>query len=191
MSKHGLLTPENCCLHVIDTQESLMRQIFEADRVVATISLMIQSARILGMELLANTQYKKGLGGYVAELEEMMAGVHRPDKVEFNCLANGETATLIDNLPASVTTLVLVGVETHICVYQTALGALQRGLTPWVVADGVSSRSETNYQLGLRRLEAAGAIVGPAEMLIYELLGKAGTPQFKEILPLIIARDKQ
>ena len=80
----------------------------------------------------------------------------------------------------------MAGVETHICIYQTAMGVLERGLTPWVVADAVSSRTKANYELGLVRLTAAGAIVGPAEMIIYELLGRAGTPEFKAMLPHVV-----
>jgi len=182
----SLLQPEQCCLHVIDPQQSLMAHIYEADRVVANISLLMQCARVLKMPILANTQYKKGLGPYVPELEEMMAGVPCPDKTEFNALANLETRTLINRLPETVTTLILVGVETHICIYQTAIGALEQGLIPWVVADGVSSRTKINYDLGLSRLAALGAIVGSAEMIIYELLGRAGTPEFKAMLPYIV-----
>ncbi|MFH2122983.1 MAG: isochorismatase family protein [Pseudomonadota bacterium] len=182
----SLVRPENCCLHIIDPQQSLMAHIHEADRVVANISRLIECARILKMPILANTQYKKGLGPYVTQLEEMMEGIPRPDKTEFNALNNFETQVLIDGLPDTVTTLILAGVETHICIYQTAMGVLDRGLTPWVVADAVSSRSQANYELGLARLTAAGAIVGPAEMIIYELLGRAGTPEFKAMLPHVV-----
>ena len=182
----SLLRPEHCCLHIIDPQQSLMAHIYEADRVVANIVRLIACARILKMPILANTQYKKGLGPYVPELEEMMAGIPRPDKTEFNALANIETRELVNKLPDSVTTLILVGVETHICIYQTAMGALERGLIPWVVADAVSSRTGVNHELGLARLTAAGAIVGPAEMIIYELLGRAGTPEFKAMLPYVV-----
>lgn len=66
------------------------------------------------------------------------------------------------------------------------MGMLERGLSPWVVSDGVSSRTETNAALGLARIEAVGAAVGPAEMIIYELLGRAGTPEFKAVLPHIL-----
>jgi nicotinamidase-related amidase len=182
----SLLRPEQCCLHIIDPQQSLMAHIYEMERVVANISRLIHCARILKMPILANTQYKKGLGPYVPELEEMMGGIPRPDKTEFNALANLETRSLITQLPETVTTLILVGVETHICIYQTAMGALEQGLAPWVVADGVSSRSKVNYDLGLSRLAALGAVVGPAEMIIYELLGRAGTPEFKAMLPHIV-----
>ncbi len=181
-----LLRPENCCLHIIDPQQSLMAHIHEADRVVANITRMIECARILKMPILANTQYKKGLGPYVPQLEEMMGNIPRPDKTEFNALDNMKTRALIDRLPNTVTTVIMAGVETHICIYQTALGVLERGLIPWVVADAVSSRTKANYELGLARLTAAGAIVGPAEMIIYELLGRAGTPEFKAMLPYVV-----
>jgi nicotinamidase-related amidase len=184
-----LLTPANCCLHIVDVQESLMRQIHEVRRVIDTAVLMIHAARILKIPIFANTQYRKGLGPYVPEIEALVESIPRPDKVEFNAFANHKTAELLAGLPKSVSTLVLVGVETHICIYQTAMGALQRGLTPWIVSDGVSSRLRESHEAGLQRLEKLGAIIGPAEMLIYELLGKAGTAQFKEILPYIIARN--
>jgi nicotinamidase-related amidase len=182
----SLLRPEHCCLHIVDPQQSLMARIHEADRVIANIVRLIECARILQMPIIANTQYKKGLGPYVPELEEMMEGIPRPDKTEFNALANIETRELVNKLPDSVTTLILAGVETHICIYQTAMGALERGLVPWVVADAVSSRTKANYELGLARLTAAGAIVGPAEMIIYELLGRAGTSEFKAMLPYVL-----
>jgi nicotinamidase-related amidase len=181
-----LLQPENCCLHIIDPQQSLMLHIHEAGRVVDNISRLLECAKILSFPILANTQYKKGLGLYVPVLEEKMDGIQRPDKIEFNALANPATRALVCSLPETVTTLILVGVETHICIYQTAMGALEQGLTPWVVADAVSSRTKANHELGLARLAAAGAIVGPAEMIIYELLGRAGTSEFKAMLPHVI-----
>lgn len=163
-----------------------MAHIHEAGRVAANIVRLIECAKILQVPIFANTQHKKGLGPYVPELEEMMEGIPRPDKTEFNALANIETRALVDKLPDSVTTLILAGVETHICIYQTAMGALERGLIPWVVADAVSSRTRANHDLGLARLAAAGAIVGPAEMILYELLGRAGTTEFKAMLPYVV-----
>lgn len=181
-----MLKPENCYLHIIDPQERLMSSIHEAQRVTDTIIKMFHCAKILGLPVIANTQYKKGLGAYVVELEELMEGVPRPDKTEFNALANLETEGLVSKLPAEVNTAILVGVETHICVYQTALGLLEGGITPWIVADAVSSRNEANSTFGLSRLQAVGAIVGPAEMILYELLAKAGTVEFKAVLPHIL-----
>lgn len=181
-----MLKPENCYLHIIDPQERLMTQIHEAERVNSTICKMVHCAKIIGLPIIANTQYKKGLGPYVTSLEALLADVPRPDKTEFNALANLETEKLVTNLATEINTAILVGVETHICIYQTAMGLLEKGITPWIVADGVSSRSKYNSELGLTRLQAIGAAVGPAEMIIYELLARAGTDVFKAVLPHII-----
>lgn len=184
---HGYtpLTPQRCCLYLVDPQVRLMAHIHEAERVIAAIGLMIHCARTLKMPIIANTQYRKGIGPLAPELEELLAGVPCPDKTEFNSLANPEVRALVQGLPKGVDTLLLAGVETHICIYQTTMGALDAGFQVQVVADGVSSRAPRNDQLGQQRLRELGAILAPAEMLIYELLGRAGTPAFKAMLPYL------
>jgi nicotinamidase-related amidase len=184
-----LLTPDNVCLQVIDVQEKLMAKIHQVERVTATVELMMRAAAILKLPVVANTQYAKGLGPYVGNLELLAATVPRFDKTDFNALANGETKRFFDSLAKTVHTVVVVGVETHICVYQTAMALMASGKRVWVVSDAVSARRERDHLAGLNRLAAEGAIIGPAEMLIYELLGKAGTPVFKQVLPLIVAHD--
>lgn len=188
--KQRLLTPENVCLQIIDVQQSLMAKINGADKVVATVALMIRCAKILGIPIIANTQYKKGLGPYVPIVESLLEDMTKIDKTEFNAAANLETESYINGLPKAVDTIILVGVETHICIYQTAVGLLAKGLDVWVVSDAVSSRQLDDHQSGLLRLRSMGVSLGSFEMLVYELLGKAGGPKFKEILPLVIARDK-
>lgn len=184
-----LLTPENVCLQIIDVQQSLMAKINGADKVTATAELLVRCAKMLGIPIVANTQYKKGLGPYVPAVEALVGDIPQLDKTEFNAVANKEIAAFIDALPKAVDTFVLAGVETHICIYQTAMGLQAKGLNVWVVTDGVSSRNIDDHQAGLQRLQSMGVSLGSAEMLIYELLGKAGSPEFKKILPLIIARD--
>ena len=185
---HTLLTPDTVCLQVVDVQEKLMAKIDGAASVIATTELMIKCAKILNIPIVANTQYVKGLGPYVANLEAIVADIQRFDKVEFNALANRETEAFLRGLPKKVTTVILVGVETHICIYQTAIGLLERGFKVWIVTDGVSARKASDHTSGLNRLQSVGAIIGSAEMLIYELLGKAGTAKFKQVLPLIVGR---
>jgi nicotinamidase-related amidase len=185
---HSLLAPHTVCLQVIDVQEKLMAKIDNASGVAATVELMVRCAQILNIPILANTQYIKGLGPYVGNLEALVSGIQRFDKVEFNALANKATETFLSGLPETVKTIVLVGVETHICIYQTAMGLLERGFDVWIVTDGVSARKAGDHKAGLNRLQSVGAKIGPAEMLIYELLGKAGTTEFKQVLPLIINR---
>ncbi len=187
--KKNFLRKENVCLHVVDVQKSLMAKILGADSVVRTVALLYNCAQILKIPIVANTQYIKGLGSYVEELQPLFTEIPTFDKVEFNAVGNKETEQFIENLPQEVTTIILVGVETHICIYQTAIGLLNKGLDVWVVSDGVSSRSKENHLDGLQRLRELGVTVGSAEMLIYELLGAAGSAEFKEVLPHIIARD--
>jgi nicotinamidase-related amidase len=185
-----LLHPENVCLQIVDVQQSLMAKIKGADKVIETIALIINCAKILGLPIVANTQYKKGLGPCVAGIEALLEDISPIDKTEFNAVANNETASFLDGLPKEVDTIILVGVETHICIYQTAMGLLAKGWNVWVVTDGVSSRSIDDHRIGLLRLQTMGVCLGSLEMLVYELLGKAGSPAFKKILPFIIARDK-
>ncbi|MGB3209891.1 MAG: isochorismatase family protein [Desulforhopalus sp.] len=188
--RNRLLAPKNVCLQIIDVQQSLMSKITGADRVTATVDFMIQCAKILEIPIVANTQYKKGLGPYVPAVESLVGDVTQIDKSEFNAIANKETEAFINGLPKERDTLILVGVETHICIYQTAVGLLMKGLDVWVVTDGVSSRKLQDHQTGLQRLQHLGVSLGSSEMLIYELLGKAGSPEFKKILPLIVARNE-
>lgn len=189
MENKRLLSPENVCLQIIDVQQSLMAKIHESEKVAATVELMLYSAKILEIPIVANTQYKKGLGPYVPNIESLVSDIPRFDKVEFNAVQNSETEVFLDSLPKTVTTIALVGVETHICIYQTAMGLLDRGLSVWVISDGVSSRNRKDHQHGMTRMLSAGVTIGPSEMLIYELLGKAGTPEFKKILPCITGKN--
>ena len=179
----NFLLPEHCCLYVVDPQEHLMAHIHEAGRVVKNIGLMIRLARTFALPIISNTQYKKGVGPIVPELADLLTDVPCPDKIEFNGLANAEVRRELDRLPATIDTLLLCGVETHICIYQTAMGALADGYKVRVVADAVSSRTPENDSFGRGRLRDIGAIPAPAEMIIYELLRQAGTSEFKAMLP--------
>lgn len=181
--KTKFLYSEQCCLYIVDPQEKLMAHIHEADRVSRNIGLMINLAKTLDFPILANTQYKKGIGPIVPELSEMLKDVPCPDKVTFCGLSDSGVQQEIQALPDSVDTFLVCGVETHICIYQTVVGALQSGYNVWVVADAVSSRSPVNDQLGQQRMKDLGAIMAPAEMIVYELLQRAGTEQFKNMLP--------
>ncbi len=184
-AEQTMLTPERCCLLVVDPQERLMVAIHKADRVVRNASLLIHCAKILKIPIIASTQYKKGLGPLVPQLEELLSNMPTADKIEFNALANSGIKKLVADLPSTVDTLILVGAEAHICIYQTAKGAMLAGYHPWVVADGVSSRDKRNARLALSRMQALGMSVGPAEMVVYELLYQAGSPAFKAMLPFL------
>jgi nicotinamidase-related amidase len=176
-----MLRPEDCALAVIDIQEKLLPPIFEKERLLRNAQLLIRLADILSLPVIVSTQYEKGLGKTVEEISSLLPETKPVDKLEFGCFGNGEYCSTVGNL-ANRNTLLLCGMESHICVTQTALGALNQGLNVHVAADAVSSRTELNWKLGLNRMQAAGAVLSSTEMMIYELLGKSGTPAFKEML---------
>jgi nicotinamidase-related amidase len=175
------LKPEECALAVIDIQEKLLPPIFEKERLVRNAQLLVRLADILSLPIIVSTQYEKGLGKTIDEITSLLPQVKTVDKLEFGCFGNGEYCSTVAGL-ANRNTLLLCGMESHICVMQTALGALNQGLNVHVAADAVSSRTELNWKIGLNRMQSAGAVMSSAEMMIYELLGKSGTPAFKEML---------
>ena len=179
----GMLTPQRCCLMIVDPQEKLMAAIYKADRVIRNTALLIHCAKTLGIPILATTQYIKGLGPYVPELQELLADIRAIDKIEFNAFASPDVNKAANSLPKSVDTIILAGAEAHICIFQTAMGALKAGYQPWIAADAVSSREKRNAKLALSRMQATGMTIGSTEMAIYELLQKAGSPAFKAMLP--------
>jgi nicotinamidase-related amidase len=134
------------------------------------------------MPVLATTQYAKGLGPIVPEIASLLPPTPPINKMEFGCFGSQEFCSAVKLLPGHRTTLLLCGMESHICVTQTALGAIQEGYLVHVASDAVSSRTEWNWNIGLRRMEAAGAIISSTEMMMYELMRASGTPVFKEML---------
>ncbi len=177
------LEAENCALLVIDIQEKLLPPIYERERLVRNSQLLIRLARILDVPVIASTQYAKGLGKTVSDVASLLPNGDIVDKLQFYCFGSDVFCSLVKNLPGNRNTMLLCGMETHICVMQTALAALRNGYLVHVASDAVSSRSEWNWKVGLERMRAAGAIISSTEMMIYELLRASGTPAFKEILP--------
>lgn len=180
-----ILAPERCALLVVDIQDRLMPVISKRDEVVKNAALLLKAAKTLKMEIVATTQYAARIGDLLPEIQVELAGVTPLDKMHFSCFANPAFQVRIKALPMPVNTLIICGVETHICIYQTVAGALRDGYRVVVPADAVSSRTVKNHKLGLARLRELGAVVASTEMVIYELLGEAGTPAFKELLPFL------
>ena len=175
------LRPEDCALAVIDIQEKLLPPIYENARLVRNSQLLVRLADILSLPIIVSTQYVKGLGPTIPEISDLMPEVETIAKLEFGCFGNESYCTAVSKL-TNRNTLLLCGMEAHICVMQTALGALNQNMNVHVAADAVSSRTELNWKLGLNRMQAAGAVISSTEMMIYELLQKSGSPAFKEML---------
>ena len=180
------LQAEQCALIVIDVQEKLLPPIWEKERLVRNVQLLIRLAGILNIPALVTTQYAKGLGNTVPDIASLLGGSSPVDKQTFSCFGSDAFCSLLKRLPGRRTTVLLCGMETHICVMQTALGALREGYLVHVASDAVSSRTELNWRIGLDRMRAAGAILSSAEMMSYELLRSSGVPAFRELLPFIL-----
>jgi nicotinamidase-related amidase len=176
------LEADSSALLVVDIQEKLLPPIFERERVVRNSQLLIRLAKLLNMPVLWATQYEKGLGKTVPEIASLLEGQSPVEKLDFNCFNNERFCSAARALPGNRNTVILCGIEAHICVTQSALGALNNGYLVHVASDAVSSRTEWNFKHGLQRMRDAGAVISTTEMIIYELLRRSDTPAFKEIL---------
>jgi nicotinamidase-related amidase len=177
------LAADRCALLVVDIQEKLLPPIFQKEQFVRNAKLLIRAAEALKVPSIVSTQYAKGLGGTVPEIASLLPETEAIDKDRFSCFGSDEFCTRLKRLPGNRNTLLLCGMETHICVMQTALAALNEGYLVHVASDAVGSRSEWNWKIGLDRMRAAGAVISSTEMMIYELMRSSASPAFKEMLP--------
>jgi nicotinamidase-related amidase len=173
------LDRERAALVVVDVQEAFRPAVGEFDAVVANAAVLVQGARALGIPVVVTEQYPRGLGETVPELAEHLDGIPRLEKVVFSA-AQAEGFDLGGRDQALV-----CGIETHVCVAQTVADLLDEGLDVQVATDAVSSRTAANRRAGLAKMEATGAMLTSTEMALFELLGRAGTPEFKEVQALV------
>src|SRR6266853_435165 len=174
-----------CALVVIDIQEKLLPPIFQKEQLIKNSQLLIRLAGVLRMPVLISTQYAKEPRGTVPEIASLLPEIEAIDKQMFSCFGSDVFCTLLKRLPGKRNTLLLCGMESHICVMQTALAALREGYLVHVASDAVGSRTEWNWKTGLERMRSAGAVISSTEMMVYELMRSSGTSEFKELLPYI------
>jgi nicotinamidase-related amidase len=170
-------------LAVVDLQERLLPAIWEHDRVVQNSVRLIEGASLLGCLVVATEQYRKGLGPTEAGVAASLKSVKPLQKLTFSaCGAEGLLAALTAK---EISDVVVCGIEAHVCVTQTCLDLLDSGYRVFVAADAVSSRTAENRRIGLERMRDAGATLVSTEMVLFELLERAGTEEFKRILALV------
>lgn len=184
MTSH-LLTRENAIFLIIDLQEKLLPKVFEFERVTTNCILLVKFARVAGIPLLVTTQYEQGLGPIVEEIKKEMSEITPLDKVEFGCFDNERFQERVRGLGHLRNTVVLGGIESHICLTQTALGALEKGYNVHVASDATSARTQWNWKIGLDRMRQAGAVISSTEMILYEILKRSDSAEFKAILPYL------
>lgn len=179
------LEADQCALIVVDIQSKLLPPVFQKEQLLRNSQLLIRAAGILKIPALITTQYAKALGATVPEIASLLPQTEPIDKQLFSCFGSDVFCSLLKRLPGKRNTLLLCGMESHICVMQTALAALREGYLVHVASDAVSSRTEWNWKIGLERMRAAGAVLSSTEMMVYELVRSSGSPAFKELLPYL------
>lgn len=178
-----LLEKANTGILIIDIQEKLMAVMGQKQRVTDNVIRLLELSKIFGLSVLFTEQYPEWLGPTLPEIVKTPPSYKTISKMHFNCCdveGFNEALTSLD-----LKNLIVVGVETHICVFQTCVSLLEQGYKVHVPQDAVTSRTDENWQVGLRLMERAGALITSTETIIYQVMKKAGTPEFKEMLKVI------
>ena len=182
------LSRSRAALLVVDIQDRLLPAM-AADLVADVLrntAILIEAADRLGLPIVVSEQYPRGLGPTAAPIEHALAAahrVHRFDKLEFSAAAAPGFTSLATGLARDQ--WIVCGMETHVCVYQTARDLVARGWATHVCADAVSSRTAMNWELGLGLIERAGAIITSTETCVFDLLGRAGSDEFRALSKVI------
>jgi len=175
-----LVTKDDCALIIVDEQDRLMPVIAGREVLVQNTLRLVRFSQLLDIPIVITEQEK--LGPTLLEIKAEAVSIRPIGKVHFNCFMSEEFERTLQQLERKI--LILVGVEAHICVTQTALHALQ-SLKVHIVADAIGSRTADNRNIAIERMRQAGAIITSTEMFIYEVLQRAGTDKFKAALQLV------
>ena len=176
-----LMSRDDCALLVVDVQGKLIGLIPEQDRIIWNIRRLIDGAKILGVPVAATEQYPQGLGPTVPELAERLGNI--PSKMAFSC---GQCGNIFrDFQDRGISKLLVVGIESHVCVQQTALDLMASEFSVYLAVDAIGSRFDVDYQTALRRLDSAGATLTTTEAALFEWCEVSGTPEFKSISELV------
>jgi len=181
---------DEAVLVVVDEQERLASAMRHREPVVAATLRLVRVAQLVGLPIVVTRQYPKGLGdlepallGAIQTAEAAGSRVSRVDKLAFDCFGEPVFAETIAATQRKQ--LIIAGMETHICITQTALSAVRAGLDVHVAADACCSRDDVHHALALDRIRAAGVVVTTCESVMYELVGLAGTDEFRALLGIV------
>jgi nicotinamidase-related amidase len=190
MSLDTVARRDDAVLIVVDEQERLVAAMDRREQVLATSARLVKVAALVGMPIVVTRQYPKGLGDTDPVLLEALrraesagASVSVVDKVAFDCFGDAGFVEALAHLERRQ--ILIVGMETHICITQTSLAGVRQGFDVHVIADGCCSRDEANHAIALDRMRGAGVVVTVAESIMYELVGEAATDEFRELLKIV------
>jgi nicotinamidase-related amidase len=175
------LAPGRAALVVIDVQEGFRKAVPGFDQVAGAAAALVKGAKAVGVPIVVTEQYPKGLGHTAPPIAEALPdGVEAIEKVCFSA-PEAEGFDLAGRDQALV-----CGIEAHVCVNQTTLDLLEEGVEVHVAVDAVGSRFEQNKAIGLKKMERAGAIITSVETALFELVGRAGTDEFKQVQQVVL-----
>lgn len=178
-----LLDKEGTGLLIIDVQEKLMEVMGQTQRVLDNIIRLLHLSKAYQLPVILTEHYRKWLGPTLPIIVEALPSYDPIDKMHFNCC---DVDAFNDRLESEgLRNVIVTGVESHICIFQTCVSILERGFNVHVPLDAVDSRTDENWRVGLHLMERAGAVITSTEAVVYQLLKKAGTKEFNKILKLI------
>ena len=184
MRHENVLDPDRAVVVVVDLQEAFRQPIFEFDRIVARTATVVQGARLLNLPVLATEQYPQKLGATVPEIKAVLPdGVAIVDKTAFSCCGASVFTEQLERLRRRQ--VVLCGIETHVCMNQTAHDLMARGYQDHVLEDCASSRTPQNREIGLAKMRRSGALPSSSEMALFELMVDSRHEHFKSISTLV------
>jgi len=166
---------------IIDYQERLVPAMHNKDELIRNSRILIEGLQVLGVPLIVSTQYKKGLKETIPEISEAASGAETIDKISFSCFDEEKIREAFKGRK----TIIVCGIEAHVCVLQTVIDLCAAGYHVVLVEDCIDSRRENDKRIALRRAEAEGAMLTTYEAILFELTRYAGTDRFREISALI------
>lgn len=183
MNHVNILDSSKSLVVVIDVQDPLLRVIYEGDQMVANSIKLIETAKIFDIPILVPLQNYARLGDVTQPIADVLGFEKRFDKMTFSCFGSTEFVQALEETQR--TQIILCGIETHVCVNQTAHDLLARGYNVHVVKDATSSRRQSDWKTGIEKMRDAGCVACSTEMVIFELVRDASRPEFKRILPIV------
>ena len=180
--KLGILKRDEVAFVLIDIQEKFMPVIYDIENIIANANKLVKGASILKIPLVVTEQYPKGLGKIVDKIE-LEPRQEIIEKLSFDCFGCYDFVREIESL--GVKTLILFGIESHVCVLKTALEGIQRGYEIHLATDATSSRTLENKNIALDRLRHSGVFIASTEMILFQLMDQAGTEEFRAISRLV------
>lgn len=177
------LTRDSTMVLVVDVQGNLAQAMTEKETLFANLKKLILGARLLGLPIILTEQYPEGLGPTIPELRAILPDVQALRKVAFSCCGEPTIMQALERIGRKQ--VLVAGIETHVCIYQTTRDLLKRGYQVAVLADAVSSRHPNDRSIGLSRMRDQGATLASVEMVLFELMREAVGPTFKEMLKII------